>query len=72
LPQNQSTVLDLTSIADSILKNDSFYQKALLSKQNYWIIKKDVYRVLGPFSKSEYIKMKSNLQIDEALKLKSE
>lgn len=72
LPNNQSTVLDLTAIADSIIKNDFFYRKAFLNKQNYWIVKKDTYSVLGPFTKAEYIKVKNDLQIDKALKLKRE
>lgn len=72
LPNKQSTILDLSAIADSILKNDPIYRKAFLSKENYWIIKKDTYTVLGPFSKTEYIKTKNDLRIDKELKLRGE
>lgn len=72
LPNNQSTILDLSAIADSILKNDPIYQNAFLRKENYWIIKKDTYSVLGPFSKTEYTKTKNDLRIDQELKLRGE
>jgi hypothetical protein len=72
LPNNQSTILDLSAIADSILKNDPIYRRALSSKENYWIIQKDTYTVLGPLSKTEYTKTKNDLRIDKELKLKGE
>lgn len=65
-------------IADSIIKNDRYYQKIFSREINYWIIAHREPQqyfyvpssiVLGPFSKEEYLKKRRELKVSKELKL---
>lgn len=71
MQNNQSTVLDVMPVADSILKNDPFYHELFLKKQNYWIIDKRNNEVLGPFNKYEFLNVRNKLGVPASLQLNS-
>ena len=56
-------------IADSIIKDDPYYQKIYSRDINYWIIEKNVKKLHGPYSQEEYINRKEELKVPEDLKL---
>ncbi len=58
------------SIADSLIKNDIYYQKIFSRDKNYWIVNNKEDSLLGPFSKHEYFQKKIELKVPEELKLK--
>lgn len=55
--------------ADSILKNDSYWQKVFANKINYYIINKNKRKVYGPFTKLEYASERKQLDIPTDLTL---
>jgi hypothetical protein len=57
-------------IADSILKNDSYYRSIFNRKVNYWIISHERNQLYGPLSKKEFSIKRIELEVPENLKLK--
>jgi hypothetical protein len=51
------------SEADSILSHDNLYRKIFSHKINYWIIINNSKEVLGPLTRSEYIRKRQELNI---------
>lgn len=58
--------------ADSILKNDPYYQKLFSKQTNYWIISKKDHQVYGPLNKESYLNKREDLGVSEDLVLKEE
>lgn len=55
------------TIADSILRNDSFYQKVFLNDINYWIIIIAEDSLVGPLTQGEYLNLRAKLSIPESI-----
>lgn len=57
-------------IADSLIKNDHYYQKCFSNKFNYWIINTHADMLMGPFTKDEYLAKRKELYIPNNLELR--
>jgi hypothetical protein len=67
--QDSNAIEKSLIITDSLLKNDPYY-KAIFSKDiNYWIINNKEKKLLGPFTKEEYLKQRKLLNIPKSLAL---
>jgi hypothetical protein len=79
---SENTLEDITNseqIADSIIKNDPYYQDIFSRELNYWIIshkernEKDympMSKIYGPYSKEEFLQKRKELRIPKGLQLK--
>ena len=56
-------------LADSILKNNNFYNSIFINPENYWIIEIKKNKLHGPLTKSEFINASLKLKISSKLKL---
>ena len=57
------------SIADSLIKNDPYFQIIFSRKLNYWIISHKENSLFGPYSKEKYLEKREELGVPEELKL---
>jgi hypothetical protein len=57
------------SIADSLIKNDTYYNKIYFSKENYWILSISKDSLFGPYSRQQYLFEKKKLDVSKKLKL---
>jgi hypothetical protein len=55
--------------ADSILRNDPFYQAIFMREINYWIISNKQQMVFGPFTKGEYERKRVELSVPGRLQI---
>ena len=70
LDEEKSDYQKLEEKADSILRNDPFYQSVFSRKINFWIISHKADSLFGPFSLEDYLIKKEELEVPKGLKLK--
>ena len=57
------------SIADSLVKNDPYYQKIFSRELNYWIISGKTDSLYGPYSKEEFLEARKVLGVPSSLEI---
>lgn len=62
-------VIESENVADSILKNNRYYQLIFDNKINYWIITHKDKKMFGPFTIREYKARRKELNIPEKLNI---
>jgi hypothetical protein len=68
--QNSSADMHISrSIADSLIKNDPYYQKIFANEVNYWIIYNPKDTLIGPLTKEEYMIKRKEMKIPDDLQL---
>lgn len=56
-------------VADSIIRNDPFYQLMLSRQYNYWIVQHKKNKVYGPLSREDFDSIKYKLKIPRNLRI---